>query len=86
MKKVLLILLFCIFHSWNGKAQADFYSLQPLGDRYIYDSEYFNDPRELQVYRSGVDATLKSDSLLNPLAELSQCILDSSNGSIINVI
>lgn len=30
MKKVLLILLFCIFHSWNGKAQADFYSLQPL--------------------------------------------------------
>lgn len=64
MKKVLLILLFCIFHSWNGKAQADFYSLQPLGDRYIYDSEYFDDSRELQVYRSGVDATLKSDSLL----------------------
>jgi len=25
-------------------------------------------------------------TLLNPLAELSQCILDSSNGSIINVI
>ena len=25
-------------------------------------------------------------SLFNPLAELSQCILDSSNGSIINVI
>ena len=64
MKKVLLILLFCIFHSWNGKAQADFYSLQPLGDRYIYDSEYFDDSRELQVYRSGVDAMLKSDSLL----------------------
>lgn len=64
MKKVLLILLFCIFHSWNGKAQADFYSLQSLGDRYIYDSEYFDDSRELQVYRSGVDATLKSDSLL----------------------
>ena len=58
MKKVLLILLFCIFHSWNGKAQADFYSLQPLGDRYIYDSEYFDDSRELQVYRSGVDAIL----------------------------
>lgn len=64
MKKVLLILLFCIFHSWNGKAQADFYSLQPLGDRYIYDPEYFDDSRELQVYRSGVDAMLKSDSLL----------------------
>ena len=25
-------------------------------------------------------------NMLNPLAELSQCILDSSNGSIINVI
>ena len=25
-------------------------------------------------------------NILNPLAELSQCILDSSNGSIINVI
>ena len=49
MKKVLLILLFCIFHSWNGKAQADFYSLQSLGDRYIYDSEYFGDSRELQL-------------------------------------
>ena len=26
-----------------------------------------------------------ADSMENPLAELSQCILDSSNGSIINV-
>ena len=26
------------------------------------------------------------DSFMDPLAELSQCILDSSNGSIINVI
>ena len=25
-------------------------------------------------------------TVINPLAELSQCILDSSNGSIINVI
>ena len=28
----------------------------------------------------------KQNYLTNPLAELSQCILDSSNGSIINVI
>ena len=29
---------------------------------------------------------MKKYSLIYPLAELSQCILDSSNGSIINVI
>ena len=29
---------------------------------------------------------MKTIFITNPLAELSQCILDSSNGSIINVI
>ena len=35
-----------------------------------------------------VDPSIQSflKSMVNPLAELSQCILDSSNGSIINVI
>lgn len=64
MKKVLFILLFCVAYALNSRAQADFYSMQPLGDRYIYGSEYFDEPREIQVYRSGVDAMLKTDSLL----------------------
>lgn len=64
MKQIIFFVLFCITFSLNSKAQADFYSLQALGDRYIYNSEYFDEPREIQVYRSGVDATLKNDSLL----------------------
>lgn len=38
--------------------------MQPLGHRYIYNSDYFEELREIQVYLSGVDASLKSDSLL----------------------
>lgn len=64
MKRTLFILLFCGLYVLNCKAQADFYSLQPMGDKYAYNSEYFDEAREIQVYRSGVDATLKSDSLL----------------------
>ncbi len=51
MKLILSFALFCIAFCLNSNAQADFYSLQALGDRYIYDSKYFNDPREIQVYR-----------------------------------
>lgn len=64
MKLFLSFVLFYIAFCSNSNAQADFYSLQALGDRYIYNSEYFDEPREIQVYRSGVDATLESDSLL----------------------
>ena len=64
MKLILSFALFCIAFCLNSNAQADFYSLQALGDRYIYNSKYFNEPREIQVYRSGVNATLESDSLL----------------------
>lgn len=64
MKPILSFVLFCVACCLSAHAQADFYSLQALGDRYIYNSEYFDEPREVQVYRSGVDATLKSDSLL----------------------
>lgn len=64
MKLILSFALFCIAFCLNSHAQADFYSLQALGDRYIYNSEYFDEPREIQVYRSGVDAALESDSLL----------------------
>lgn len=63
MKQMLSVLFCCLTYCLHGNAQADFYSLQALGDRYIYDSEYFDEPREIQVYRSGVDATLRSDSL-----------------------
>lgn len=64
MKKILSFVLFCIVFCLNSNAQADFYSLQALGNRYIYNSEYFDEPREIQVYQSGVDATMESDSLL----------------------
>lgn len=64
MKQLLLLFFFCSAFSLGSRAQADFYSFQPLGDRYIYNSDYFDEAREIQVYRSGVDATLKSDSLL----------------------
>lgn len=64
MKTILSFVLFCIAFCLNSNAQADFYSLQGLGDRYVYNSEYFDEPREIQVYRSGVDATLRNDSLL----------------------
>lgn len=64
MKQFIIFLLFCSVFNFSCWAQADFYSLQPLGDRYIYNSDYFDEAREIQVYRSGVDATLKSDSLL----------------------
>ena len=60
----LILSFFAIVFCLNSNAQTDFYSLQSLGDRYLYDSEYFDEPREIQVYRSGVDATLGSDSLL----------------------
>lgn len=45
-------------------AQADFYSMQPLGNRYIYASDYFEDPREIVVYQNGVDGGLSSDSVM----------------------
>lgn len=64
MKQALCFLAFFLAYSLAGRAQAEFYSIQPLGDRYIYNSDYFEDAREIQVYKSGVDATLVSDSLL----------------------
>ncbi len=60
----LILSFFAIVFCLTSNAQTDFYSLQSLGDRYLYNSEYFDEPREIQVYRSGVDATLESDSLL----------------------
>lgn len=62
--KTLLLLTLLLIGTCLIYAQADFYSMQPLGDRYIYNSDYFEEVRELQVYRSGVDGDLKSDSLL----------------------
>jgi hypothetical protein len=41
MKLILSFALFCIAFCLNSNAQADFYSLQALGDRYIYNSKYF---------------------------------------------
>lgn len=41
MKLILSFALFCIAFCLNSNAQAVFYSLQALGDRYIYNSEYF---------------------------------------------
>lgn len=38
--------------------------MQALGSRYIYNSDYFEETREMQVYLSGVDGSLKRDSLL----------------------
>lgn len=35
-----------------------------IRSRYIYNSDYFEETREMQVYLSGVDGSLKSDSLL----------------------
>lgn len=64
MKQLIILLFFCSAFSISSRAQADFYSFQPLGDRYIYNSDYFDEAREIQVYRSGVDTMLKSDSLL----------------------
>lgn len=64
MKPLLSFILFCVAFCLSSNAQSDFYSMQALGDRYIYNSEYFDEAREIQVYRSGVDATLKNDSLL----------------------
>lgn len=64
MKQILFLFIFFILYSLNSKAQADFYSVQPLGNRYIYNSDYFDESREIQVYKSGVDASLKNDSLL----------------------
>ena len=62
--KTLFLLTLLLIGTCQLHAQADFYSMQPLGDRYIYNSDYFEEVRELQVYRSGVDGELKSDSLL----------------------
>lgn len=61
---LLLLLLGWLTATGSLYAQADFYSMQALGHRYIYNSDYFEETRELQVYVSGVDGTLKSDSLL----------------------
>lgn len=62
--KTLFLLILLSIVTCRINAQADFYSMQPLGDRYIYNSDYFEEARELQVYKSGVNANLKSDSLL----------------------
>ena len=40
----------------------------------------------IPTYNRNYELKRLYDNFLNPLAELSQCILDSSNGSIINVI
>lgn len=63
-KTILLLLIGWLVGTNNLDAQADFYSMQALGHRYIYNSDYFEETRELQVYVSGVDCALKSDSLL----------------------
>lgn len=60
----LILILFCITFCLECNAQADFYSMQTLGQRYIYNSQYFEETREIHIYRSGVDAALESDSLL----------------------
>ena len=63
-KTVLLFLIVLFSGICRIHAQADFYLMQALGSRYIYNSDYFEETREMQVYLSGVDGSLKSDSLL----------------------
>ncbi|WP_301705585.1 alpha/beta hydrolase [uncultured Parabacteroides sp.] len=63
-KAFLLCIVLLFAGIYRMQAQADFYSIQALGHRYIYNSDYFDEPRELQVYLSGVDGSLKNDSLL----------------------
>ena len=57
MKLILSFALFCITFCLNSNAQADFYSLQTLGDRYIYDSTPPPAPRAPPASRRGVNAT-----------------------------
>lgn len=66
MKAKTFLLLFILLFAgiYPVYAQADFYLMQSLGNRYIYNSDYFEETREMQVYQSGVDGSLKSDSLL----------------------
>ena len=52
---------------------------------------FFSNPSLDMVFIEAIANSLDADAskisiCINPLAELSQCILDSSNGSIINVI
>ena len=63
-KTVLLFLIVLFSGICRIHAQADFYLMQALGSRYIYNSDYFEETREMQVYLSGVDGSLKRDSLL----------------------
>lgn len=63
VRQFLLVILFVV-GSFRLLAQADFYSMQPLGHKYVYNSEYFEDAREIQVYQNGVDGSLRSDSIL----------------------
>ena len=58
-KTVLLFLIVLFSGICRIHAQADFYLMQALGSRYIYNSDYFEETREMQVYLSGVDGSLK---------------------------
>ena len=60
-KTVLLFLIVLFSGICRIHAQADFYLMQALGSRYIYNSDYFEETREMQVYLSGVDGSLKND-------------------------
>lgn len=63
--KTFLFFLIALFSgTYQIYAQADFYLMQALGNRYIYNSDYFEETREMQVYLSGVNGSLKRDSLL----------------------
>jgi len=64
MKHSIVLFLLLLFLT-NSQAQTDFYSIQPLGHHYIYDSKYFDQPREIQVYQNGVNGNLQSDSILS---------------------
>lgn len=64
MRKLNLLLLLLLLSSSALFAQADFYSIQPLGHRYLYNSDYFEDARDIQVYQNGVIGDLSADSVL----------------------
>ena len=54
----------------------------------VYGQHYIPVKKMISNYKEqkAIDTLKNHDIIYNPLAELSQCILDSSNGSIINVI
>ena len=66
--------------------RKDRYAVVPFTSKDEYQISHTDPIPVLFIYRFYRIAAPLPPYILNPLAELSQCILDSSNGSIINVI